>query len=385
MQNEDFKMFLPNQVEDSYVDPEIGNDAKTADYMLAHPYRIQKFAGEVPDTYKRVLGQKEWDTLLESFKSDNFVLANIMELCRRKGMRKTEMLIEMAAHTPGSTEIGGAMPMLAGLRHLTAPYRIFRLDDDLIDLLNLTDVAEDVPLSFLKMPFSRCYVELGTKRNTGYTVLNEESGLHELEGAYLEEGTHPQRGKGLYVMFTGSPIGKKHVMDDATSSIFLSMEDPSVRIQDELRAAFVQAKAQAEQAGYRLPLEQDGAEQNIQLICKALLYIGLPDIRKTMAMRHTELAKQLQTLKSPGKRAKAERQLQKANDEIWVHAPAGQPSVSQAAEAGHGKASHWRRGHYRNQRYGQELAFSRIVFIAPVLVNSANATEDAKPKTYRVS
>lgn len=363
-----------------------GDEAKESDYYLSHPYRIQKFTSDFPRQCEQIVGPREWQHLRKALSSDDFILANITLLCQEHDLRKTSTLIGWAANSPGSTEVGGAMPMMAGLRHLVAPYRIFKIDDDLVDLLNLTDVSDDVPLSMLRMPFPRCYVELGTKRKTGYFVKNNESGMHALEGAYLEMGTHPRRGKGLYVMFTGSPLGKSHVLDDATSSIFLSLEHPERLILDELSAAFDEATEQAVKAGLRPPLRDDGAEQNIQLLCKTLLYIGMPDIRKTISMRRTELAKQISALKSPGKVAKASRQLTKANDEIWIHAPVGQMTPAQALRAGAGVASHWRRGHYRNQRYGAQLAFTKLVFIAPVLVNAEHAGQNTSAaKNYKVN
>lgn len=387
MQDSPYKLLPPSYLEEDHIRFDTAESANKGDYALAHPYRIQKFTAEFPKQYRMLLGEKEWAPLEAAFHSDDFILANITLLCREKGMHRTEGLIGIAAWTPGSTEVGGAMPMLAGLRHLVAPYRIFRVDDDLVDLLNLTDVAEDIPVSMLKMPFQRCYVELGTKRETGFFVRNEESGMHALEGAYLEVGEHPLRGRGLYVMFTGSPLGKSNVLDDATSSIFLSLKDPERLIQDELRDALNEATTAALEAGLRAPLRDDGAEQNIQLICKALLYIGMPDIRKTVSLKRTELKAQVERLKSPGKRAKAERQLQRVSDEIWIHAPAGQLTPAQAAvSSGAGVTPHWRRGHYRNQRYGAQLAFTKLVFIAPVLVNGSGADAAASStKNYRVS
>lgn len=329
------------------------------------------------------VGKREWDILVRAFESDDFTLSNLPQLLDQHQLRQLGRIFDIAAMAPGSTELGGAMATMVGIRHVVSPYRIFRLDDDLVELLGVTDMAEDVPVEFLKLPFPRCYVELGTRRDISAYVPNDVSGDHVLEGAYFETGVHPARGNGTYILMTGSPLNKANCMDDATHAVFLSTEDPTQSLSQAMADAFASAVSQSVEGGYRVPQKAnfDQALLNLQWLLKALLYIGLPEARKTLALERTDLQKQLASLKSPGKKAKLSRRIAHAQDVVWVHAPPVQ-SEPGAQAAGSSMASHWRRGHYRRQAHGPSYSQRRLIFIAPVRVGSGEPVTPVK--TYQV-
>lgn len=359
--------------------------ATAADYLLAHPLRTQKMLGPQMEGFAQAIGHREWSVLAQAFLDESFQLSDVTGFAREKGLATFEELIYASAADPSATELGGAMPMLFALRHQVNPYRMFRLEDKLVGLLDLTDVDDDIPLELLKLPFPRCYVELGTKRDIDYVVPNTVSGDHVLEGAYFESGEHAKYGKGIYVLMTGSPLGKEHVLDDASQGIFLSLEgNPERSLREAVSASFSLALANARLAGLNEPLEGETAQKCLALLCKALLYIALPTARKTLNLRYTELQKQLATVKSPGKRAKLERRGARAHDEIIIHAPAEGPAVAGGNGTGPLAVSRWRRGHFKNQPYGPKSTLRKLIFVAPYQVNTSAPDASPVPKNYSV-
>ncbi len=354
--------------------------------LLPHPLRAQAYLDPFVDFIEKGVGAAEWSVIRRAFESDQFVLSNLPQLIDEQRLWRFKGFVETAAHAPGSTELGGAMATLVGVRHLVSPYRLFRVEDRLVELLAHTDMDADIPVSFLQLPFPRCYIELGQRRDIEAWVPNDVSGLHVLEGAYFEQGVHPARGRGLYVLLTGSPLGKRDCMDDATHAVFLSIEDPDLPLSQALENAFATALEQSQLGGYTLPTREYLTQSlhNLQWLVKALLYIGLPDARTSLHMDRTEALKQLAGLKSPGKRAKALRRLSKVSDVIYVHAPAmqGAPSGGTSEDAAT-RASHWRRGHYRRQAHGPAMSLRKLIFVAPMWVGEG-ADHAAPVKSYSV-
>ncbi len=369
---------LPENLSDVFP-----SDVKSC--MLCHPMRAQKYLASMIALIEHAVGKREWDVLTAAFERDDFTLSNLPQLMEQHRLYQLSRFFETAAQAPGSTELGGGMATMVGIRHFVSPYRLFRLEDGLVELLGLTDMADDIPVEFLKLPFPRCYVELGTRRDLAAIVPNEVSGDHVLEGAYFETGTHPQRGRGVYILMTGSPLGKKDCMDDSTHAVFLSTNDPAQGLKAAMAEAFTHAVAQSVEGGYRVPHKEnfDQALANLQWLVKALLYIGLPEARKTLALERTALLNQLAGLKSPGKKAKLSRRIQSASDVVWVHAPAVR-SEPAAEGAGQGTvAAHWRRGHYRHQAHGPGYSLRKLIFIAPMRVGHFSGSEPLKTYVVR--
>ena len=359
-------------------------DEKTC--RLPHPLRAQLCLAPFLSALENIVGAREWGIVRSAFEDPNFLLSNLPQLIDQNRLVQFSRFFETAAHAPGSTELGGAMATMVGARHLVSPYRLFRVEDALVGLLGLTDMDADIPVSFLKLPFPRCFVELGQRRDLQAFVPNDVSGLHVLEGAYLEQGRHPSRGEGLYIMLTGSPLGKDNCMDDSTHAVFLSTDDPEMPLSEALDQAFASATEQSEAGGYTVPSRTDfkASLQNLQWLVKALLYIGLPDTRKTLQLERSELLKQIEGLRSPGKRSKAMRRLGKLCDTVLIHAPAISGAAPDAFSGEDStRAAHWRRGHYRRQAHGPALSLRKLIFLAPMRVGGAEQLEALKTYVVR--
>lgn len=359
---------------------------------LPHPLRVQRCLQEDLAMWEHAVGTREWRALVAAFQDPAFMLSNMAQLLQEQKLYRLQELFGAAAHSVGSNELGGAMATFVGLRHLLSPNRLFRLDDDLVELLGHTDLDADIPVSFLKLPYPRCYVELGHTRVLDAFVYNGVTGDHVLEGAYFEQGQHGSEGEGLYVMMTGSPLGKQDAMDDATHAVFIRLDNPELSLSQAIDQAYARSRVQSAQVGLSPPDDQGyaRANHNLALLAKALLYISLPEARKTVALERSELQAQAQRLSSASKRAKLLRRIQRSCDVVTVHAPAVTSEQEGAATAGDSaansaRASYWRRGHYRRQPHGPQNSLRKLIFIAPVRVMGlGNVAEPAANKNYRV-
>lgn len=268
---------------------------------------------------------------------------------------------------------------MAYLRQRVKPAPHFVIDDALVKLLEHTDIAEDIPLSTFNQPFKRFYVEMGKTRTCSCTIPNALSGDHILEGAYVERGQHID-GEFIYIVMTGSPVGKNDATDDATLSIALPISDISRPIPEVIVEAYRRARSEAEPAGMALSPESWTADtlKAILLLVKALLYIGMPGTRRAFHPEHTTALKALQSLKSTAKRAKASRRANRTYDYILIGPQSEhQTSADGVASAGAQVRTHWRRGHYRMQAHGQQQALRKLIFIEPVLVGASKGEAPA--------
>lgn len=131
---------------------------------------------------------------------------------------------------------------LAGIALSTTlySYKFRRQDGNILTTSNVldgileqTEIGDDIPVDYLRPPFKTCYIEFTESRTSSLKVHNESTHEHILEGVYISETqinpgsmemkryndspvvdvTKPLRI--LNLMFTGSPLGKSHVEDDA--------------------------------------------------------------------------------------------------------------------------------------------------------------------------
>lgn len=345
----------------------------TATLMLAHPQRcgVCLEPSEI-SAWRHLLRPATWEALLQRLAAPAGFTGDILaELMDEPGHEALGGLVQALAHGEGSTEMGSAFSLMLYLRQTILPQPQFLIEDGLLELLEHTDIADDVPVSMLQLPFPRCYVELGRSRQCQAHVANPASGQHVLEGAYLEMADSPQKGRGLYVMLTGSPLGHENAMDDATSSLFVPMTDPEQPLRDALAQARAQSGALATRLGLR-PAPSEYFEQEVEalkLLAKVLLYLNLPQARKQQKFTLSEALAAARVKKNPAKRARALRDARGLSDYILVSAADLPP---RAGAAGHrGVKAHWRRGHYRMQRHGVQLSLQRLIFVQPTLVGDA--------------
>jgi hypothetical protein len=354
---------------------------------LAHPAR---FIAAQPGIVERVLqglGAGTVDALAKAF-ADPQALTTVVadRVAKTPGHEHLQAYFDFMTWMPGGTELGNAVAFLMPLRQQLVPAPYFRLDDELARLLEMTDIAEDIPVNHLRPPYPRLYIEFGTARDLSLRLYNVASGSHILEGAYIEHGTHPHTGPVLHVVLTGSPLGKADALDDATHAMVLPLDDEQRPLVQALRKSCDQSAEFARSAGlHESPPElMDASFACVQYLAKALMYIGLAEARRTTCMQRTEFLQQHARLKSTAKRAKAQRRAQLLVDHILISAPAPAATGEESPRpTGRTMPAHWRRGHYRMQPFGAQRQQRRVVWIRPTLVHGELGAE-VKTPTYLV-
>lgn len=351
---------------------------------LAHPQRCAAaWGGNV--TWEEVFGPRTWNEIVRSVQDDTVLTPDVIhDLCESGRNPVLSQFVNFTTRDASNTELGGAYATMLYLRQKIKTQPQFLIEDRLLTILQHTDISDDVPMSVLKPPFSRCYIEMGRDRTCVEQIPNLTSGLHILEGAYIEEGESPGRGLGLFITFTGSPLGKTNALDDATDSLFLPLQFPERRIIDVLEEARAESQRISEESNLRSsPQEYASYSFNaLKLLVKALLYIGLPETRQTLHKEKSDFARQVEEKKNPAKKAKAAAQLHRLADYILIHAG---PDVAGNGGAGTGSGvkQHWRRGHYRMQPHGPQSSLRKVIFMRPQLIGSAQA-DTVRAPVYKV-
>lgn len=338
---------------------------------LAHPLRCAEENSEGLALMRQFLGAEGWEHLANAFAADRLTSEIIGDICDDPRFYKFRSMLELSSRMEGGTEVGNAYSTLLPLRNTMQPQTYFVVDDALVEMLQNTDIADDVPVSMVNVPYSRFYVEFGKSRTCELRLPNIMSGQHILEGAYIERGLNAALGEGLFVLLTGSPLGKTGAMDDATHSIFLPLSDPTMTVRQSLELTCKYGKKVSIENGLRVTPESfiDQVFEDLLFLLKVLLYIGLPEARKELHKDRTAWNKSSSSLQSKAKKAKAAKRGRSLVDHILITAPAraegaGRPPGTDQRSL----KSHWRRGHYRTQAYGAQHALRRVIFIQPTLV-----------------
>jgi hypothetical protein len=369
--------------------------------VLPHPVRVDAVLGEPIEASMlgdSALRERLRPLFLDPSVTSSWLLNTVPELGRLAGLQM---------NAPASFNLGTFLLLLARARLRVHGDPILSVTPALHRLLGATDVTEGLPVRFFRAPYTLVYIAF--PRPCALTVYNRATDLHELEGAYVgsyevppHHILHQRKTRGaalrldpnrptrvIELIFTGSPIGKRYALDDASQDVTLFIQD-----EDECLSAMLDrhneyyAAPRGEDAAVLppLPIEIACATAAIAELAKVLLYLNLPDAEKRRLTERTDLQKRIQGL-GPKKAAKLARKLTTAYDRILIG-----PSETEADTAGatpggiarerdrHVKP-HWRRGHFRRIRFGEGLAESRLGWIQPVLVNAAELTGGVVVKT----
>jgi len=372
--------------------------ADPAMMRLPHPQRTM--ASPLKTVWSAIL-DKDYDRLVAMLNDDTLTLEQVAT-----AMASTErftMLRQVALGDSANINDGSLFLTLAALRYLETGNPHFQVTDALEAQLQQTDLGEELPARFFRTGYPAAYVEFGETRLSPLSVTNPVSGEHVLEGCYVQD--HPvvaipgenvppyveQIGicngtacRVVELLFTGSPQGKEHFLDDSVKMVALYITDESESIRSLLDKHLKMYSRRWPQVDGE-PVSEDDQKAFRSLIphlAKVLLYINSTSpLRETLTPRKT-LLRQLQNVK-PKKQAKLKRQLVKAYDRILI-GPKSAPGSGGDTAGESRRKPHWRRGHFRHQPYGPRSNPSyKIIYIEPVLVNW-EAGKPPAPKSYRV-
>lgn len=349
---------------------------------LAHPLRCAAENSQSLILMREFLGSDGWDRISKACESERLISEIIGDNSSDPAFNKLRQMLGLSSRMGGGTEVGNAYATLFFLRQAMHPQTYFVVDDALVEMLENTDISDDISAGMVNVPYSRFYVEFGKARTCNMRLPNTSTGQHILEGAYVERGFNSRLGEGLLILLTGSPLGKSGAMDDATHSVFLPLADPNLTVREALELTFKMGKEVSLANGLQVTPDSflQQAFEDILFLIKVLLYIGLPEARKELHRDKTQWDRATSSLQSTAKKAKAAKRSRALVDHILISAPPREVDTSKAKGGDQRSVkSHWRRGHYRTQAHGPQHTLRRIIFIQPTLVHG-DAGAAATPK-----
>ncbi|MGL4900846.1 MAG: hypothetical protein ACRC4U_12300, partial [Shewanella sp.] len=268
--------------------------------------------------------------------------------------------------------------------------------DDLMRELQLTDLSKGVSVDMIIPPFESCFIAFGETPQALdpiYTLHNSVSGLHALEGAYINVYEVASEAVAMFpdyckplklhkeskvicleVLFTGRP--KDRMLNDAShhANLYFDLNSEycaSEQLQHNLEYYAAVAISDAGKASLS-PTEQlllmddmtrTQITNNFGLLTKLLVYLNCADMRRERHEPAKALAKQLAGTKNVKKARRIEALLRGAMDYTLICGHGERLDFAGDSEDASGKRPHWRRGFLRNQRYGEGRARTRLVHI----------------------
>lgn len=360
---------------------------------LPHPQRVALCNSLYEYLFRDLLGPQMYQELVTLLGQDRLTASVSAEISARgsegRGLRK----LALGLSKLGGSEFGNFFSVLIGFRNFLYPQPHFLIDDNLCAMLMATELSNDIPMSELELPYNRFYIEFGKLRNLPLYVFNNETGLHPLEGAYVECGQHALRPneRTFEIVFTGAPKKGSTLLDDATQSMMLLQETSQTTLEQALEASYQIGAEVAKEAGLNAsnPRGLEYSKQCLNMLLKALLYMSMPACVKTPVLEKTNFLRATAQLKSTAKRNKAQRRAIQLLDYVLVKSSAADaPVAHQLRQQNEGRSvkMHWRRGHFRMQPYGEGRSQKKLVHIAPVLVNASQLGSGSfvEPPKYHV-
>lgn len=361
--------------------------AEPAIMRLAHPVRCAAAEPRMVSSIHKMLPPRATTALEQAFAQSQRMTSNILaSFLGHPDFEALSGLVKATSRLPGGSELGNLYASLLLWRHHAAPQPYFRIDDALCAMLHATDLDDDIPVEAIKAPYPRAFIEFGARRDLPLHILNDLSGRHVLEGAYIEAGERNAEESGIYIMLTGSPLGKRNALDDAIHAVFLPT-NKGFTLKKALEWSFSEGRRLSEQHGLVVsnPACQEPTLECLNFLVKVLLYIGLPEARRSIHPEKTHWVASHSGLKSTAKVAKAQRRARLLTDYILITASTdAQRTAHELDREGRSVRSHWRRGHYRMQAHGVQMSLRKVVFIAPTLVNPDQIGASAAAPSYRV-
>lgn len=317
------------------------------------------------DEYRRMLlgdGQK----LIEFCAKNEFTAAHFISAARADaGIAKL------------MSQIGGREPLLRTMylmgRHGYNKAPIYTVSEGLNDLLDDTDVKDNIPIRFFAPPRKVCYVEFNESSTRERCSLRTFGGGNGaiLEGCYIQESNFDKlpsmdpRIKELLELdpqsptriidigFTASPLG---LSDDMAGSVLQDTIDTiSLHIQDE-NEPFSEVLRRHQQFNLdEAILKYNGneglyqiLEQNLSRLTKILFYLSVEREDRKEVREYSELAERLKGV-GQKKKPKLERMMSRVYDRIIVgpkhYTPIKQKIAEQNLPSGT-RAPHYRSGYF---------------------------------------
>lgn len=266
------------------------------------------------------------------------------------------------------------------LRFVMASGRIFETSESLEESLNNTDIGEDAPCGFFRLPYPHIYIRFGEGKRGVLLEFPEEESLDTtygyIDGGYCREYLAEDGNREVIIGLTLRMPTTKVKYPIPLGSITIHLDERKT-VREVLDYMF----NHGEWAGVS-QWQKHAANQVVQHIAKILLYTNTAEARMRNDFTKTELLERAK-ITTGKKLKKIKNRINKAYDRIIVGPEEETLPLKAAVELGK-KTTHWRRGHFKKVRFGEGRKNTRIKWISPVLVNSDGLAGAAKLKKYSI-
>ncbi|MBX8498207.1 hypothetical protein [Pseudomonas cichorii] len=284
-------------------------------YKLPHPIRIK--CTNTSEEKSATL-DKLYDSIFEPLNIESYSIDALTNIAIKKIPQLFDIYRNQCA-----TDHMAAITLSSTL----FPYKFRKQDGNILttsniidNLLEQTEIGDDIPVSYLRPPFKNCYIEFTEDRSSSLKVYNEQTHEHTLEGVYIAE-THIEPNtkemerytsnnlvdtskplRILDLMFTGSPIGKSNHEDDALRIQGFYIQDTTLTIKEALIKVENQYGADEDFTG-----DLNYLSDTLNHMAKVLLFINCKQYRdeafnerkemrkKSTHSKHWEKSKNLKT------------------------------------------------------------------------------------------
>lgn len=239
------------------------------------------------------------------------------------------------------------------------PRALVELTNPLQQLLDRSDLGDDIPVGLLRPPVPACYIRFGDDMQHAILSAQTEDFHHmRVEGVYVFESVREeQRAVALVAIWAvdGQPTF-------SVSTIEMIIGDDKEPLVDVIERTCAN-KPGPVRLHHRVLA---------QLCTKVFLYWSVEQARTEEQRPYFDAMQQLKRL-GPKKAAKLQRHVDRLYDRVLLG------PLSIPGHGAHDEVSpHWRRGHFRMQPHGPHHSLRKVLFIAPTLVR-ADRLENAAP------
>jgi hypothetical protein len=351
----------------------------------------------------------------------NICLDALLSYLIREFPRFNEFCFKMTG-LQACENLASLLPILFPHRYVANGQRYFEMTPNLVTLLDQSDVGNKTPCHFMRTPYNTIFVEYKTDAD----IFNQVSGMHQLEGFYLNEFIIPEcnlkeeyretqeEGTGLMmlahhinnkeitldggdvrlfeIMMTGSPLGKKDgIFDDATFSFSIMLQNNDLTVADIIKSHLAyylvlnsESTFHTEGSNYKYMSEHqvNSFPLYINVVAKTLLYLNSSKVERVELKERDEINLQINRTSNKAKKRKLMAKLKKVTNKIQIGSNIA--ASEQYTDKGRTVKTHWRRGFLKHQKHGKKLSLTKLIFIEPTLVNSDTASSSSLKKSYEV-
>ncbi|SAK53061.1 hypothetical protein AWB79_01972 [Caballeronia hypogeia] len=251
-----------------------------------------------------------------------------------------------------------SIPTTVAALYLMRSHAVVEPTPALQSWLARTDVGDDIPASFFRLPLPAIFLKLGPEL------------LEDVDAVFWRYLSHPCTTQGFYVFETPvdggrelvfCAVGNSHLSTDVCQLLRVVIEDE--------RASLVSAVRNID------PATTDGNIDDlipmVELCAKVMLYLQTPNAIRIDEMRDDDATARLTRVRSK-KASRIERKLASRYNRIIIG-----PAQFHGHSGGE-VSPHWRRGHMRMQAHGPQMSLRKLIFIAPTLIRADRLNESGR-------